>query len=345
MIRSVLFRIALGMAASLYLTGCTLSTAGDPVIPQTAASIPGAATAPVTSPGTMPSTSAAQTIASGTTTTTTTTSSTASTTPPVTTSPLTTAPVTQPGTTTTGGQDKPVRSGDAWDTATVRYWLKNGPGSKDYPDNKLVFLTFDDGPSSNVTPKVLDVLSANGVHGTFFYYTYGGLSSRAEIVRRTHAEGHAIAIHTSSHKYNVLYPKRRASVQAILRDANGAEEDVQAILGADWEASVYRFPGGSFSWQGSASAREAMTATRKALAAEGMEYIDWNAMTGDSHPGNKDKSPSGLVKYAIRTTREAWGDVIVLLMHDSSGSINTTKALQGVIDFYKAEGYEFGILK
>ena len=339
MIRSVLFRIALGMAASLYLTGCTLSTTADPLNPQTIASKPGTATFLTTTPGTAPSTSAASTTPVGTT------SPTASTTPPVTTSPLTTAPVTQPGTTTTGGQDKPVRSGDAWDTATVRYWLKNGPGSKDYPENKLVFLTFDDGPSSNVTPQVLDLLKANGVHGTFFYYTNGNLSSRAQIVRRTQAEGHAIAIHTSSHKYTQLYPKRRANVQAIIKDANGAEEDVQAILGADWEASVYRFPGGSFSWQGSSSARESMRAARKALTAEGMEYIDWNAMTGDSHPGNKDKSPAGLVNYAKRTTREAWGDVIVLLMHDSSGSLNTAKALQRVIDFYKAEGYEFGILK
>lgn len=238
-----------------------------------------------------------------------------------------------------------IKSGDAYDTATVRDWMKRGKEADYFPDKKLVFLTFDDGPSGNVTPKVLDVLKKNNVHGTFFYHTYGDLSSRADLVRRTVDEGHAIAIHTASHDYKKLYPKRKANVDAVVKDAQRATKNVQDILGANWQPSVYRFPGGSFSWTGTKTARNAMDDTKDALSDIGLEYIDWNALSGDSDLNNKDKSADGLVKYAIKTTKQAPGYIIVLLMHDAGHLPNSPKALQGIIDYYKENGYEFGILK
>ena len=238
-----------------------------------------------------------------------------------------------------------IKSGDAYDTATVRDWIKRGKEADYFPDKKLVFLTFDDGPSGNVTPKVLDVLKKNNVHGTFFYYTYGDLSSRADLVRRTADEGHAIAIHTASHDYKKLYPKRKANTEAVVKDAQRATKNVQDILGTSWQPSVYRFPGGSFSWTGTKTARKAMEDTKAALSDIGLEYIDWNALSGDSDLNNKDKSVDGLVKYTIKTTKQAPGYIIVLLMHDAGHLPNSPKALQGIIDYYKENGYEFGILK
>lgn len=238
-----------------------------------------------------------------------------------------------------------IKSGDAYDTATVRDWITRGKKADYYPDKKLVFLTFDDGPSGKVTPKVLDVLKKNNVHATFFYYTYGDLSNKADLVRRTADEGHTIAIHTASHDYKKLYPKRKANVEAVVKDAQRATKNVQDILGTDWQPSVYRFPGGSFSWTGTKTARQAMNATKDALSDIGLEYIDWNALSGDSDLNNKDKSADGLVKYAIKTTKQAPGYIIVLLMHDAGHLPNSPKALQGIIDYYKENGYEFGVLK
>jgi peptidoglycan/xylan/chitin deacetylase (PgdA/CDA1 family) len=59
-------------------------------------------------------------------------------------------------------------------------------------------LTFDDGPSNTNTPKVLDLLAQQGVHATFFVLG-SRVDSHPATVRRTGAEGHALANHTYRH--------------------------------------------------------------------------------------------------------------------------------------------------
>ncbi len=240
---------------------------------------------------------------------------------------------------------KDIKTGNAYDTATVRDWMWNRAEADYYPEQKLVFLTFDDGPSWNITPRILDVLKANSVNATFFYYTRGDLSSRADIVRRAVQEGNVIGIHTNSHNYSQLYPRRIPDKTAILEDVQAAIAKIRGILGADWNTGVYRFPGGSFSWTGTKEAKAVMNDTKSALADLGLQYLDWNALSGDSDTNNKDKSAAGLVRYTIKTTRNAAGHVIVLLMHDAGAISNGPEALQGIIDYYKKEGYEFGVLK
>lgn len=361
--------IMISLVSSMLLSGCALSTeglskpdaSGSTVPPQTSAAsgtrpvtTPAGTTSPVTAAPstTLPDTTAPDTTAPATTEPVTQPdppapdTTTPSTIAPETTGGTTTATTTTASTTTAKPADPAdVKSGDAYDTATVRNWMRLASKAAHYPEQKLVFLTFDDGPSSKVTPKILDVLKKNQVHATFFYYTHGDLSSRAAVVRRTAAEGHAIAIHTDSHKYNILYPNRKAKVEAIVKDAEKATGNIQAILGDDWKPSVYRFPGGSFSWTATASSKTAMANAKSALSDMGLEYIDWNAMSGDSDNNNKDHSPAGLLKYTIKTTKNVYGHVVVLLMHDANHTPNTPKALQGIIDYYRKNGYEFGILK
>ncbi|UUM11245.1 polysaccharide deacetylase [Clostridiaceae bacterium HFYG-1003] len=336
--------LAFSLFFALAATGCTLtagtvptpgSTSGSPAsVPVNPSNAPNITKPGVTQPATKPTTTPVTTTAAGSGQT------------PGTKPSTTTAGTTTAGSTTTNPiNPSDIKSGEAYDTATVRDWTRNASQAAYYPKQKLVFLTFDDGPSTKVTPLVLDVLKKNNVKATFFYYTHGDLSSRAGIVRRTADEGHAIAIHTASHNYKKLYPGRKANVEAILSDVRTATSNIQAVLGASWKPSVYRFPGGSFSWTGSTSARKAMTQAKQALGNMGLQYLDWNAMTGDADYNNRDKSPSGLVKYAVKTTKNAYGHVIVLLMHDADHLPNTPKALQGLIDYYREQGYEFGILK
>lgn len=265
-----------------------------------------------------------------------------------------TQPDTQPDTQPEATKPEPTNpinpadivTGHAYDTYTVRDWTWNASAADYYPEEeKLVFLTFDDGPSWTVTPKVLDILEANNVPGTFFYYTNGDLSDRKETVNRTLHSGHSIAIHTNSHDYGELYPDGKADVEAILSDVTRATNKIQAVLDEPWAPTVYRFPGGSFSWTGSDKTRKAMNEAKQALADKGLIYIDWNSLSGDSDTGNKDKSPEGLVNFTIQQTENAYGHVIVVLMHDAEHSKNTPKALQGIIDYFKEEGYTFGSLK
>ncbi len=360
-----LSKAMIAMIAAISLAGCTLDVGGAtkvvttgaaPGITVTQVTVPdkGSITQPVTIPDTMPDTTPA-------TTPDTTPDTTPGTTPDTT--PDTTAgttPDSTPGTTPdtmpdtqTASKPEPtnpidpadIRTGDAYDTWTVRDWMWNGSEADYYPEEKLVFLTFDDGPSWSVTPKVLDILEANDVPATFFYYTNGDLSDRRETIDRTLRGGHTIAIHTNSHVYSELYPKRRADVDAILRDATRATAKIRSVLDESWTPTVYRFPGGSFSWTGSDGAKRAMKEAKRALAEKGLIYLDWNAMSGDSDPSNKDKSPAGLVKFTIQQAKNARGHVIVVLLHDAEHSKNTPKALQGIIDHFRAEGYAFGRLK
>ena len=63
-----------------------------------------------------------------------------------------------------------------------------------------VYLTFDDGPDPQWTPRVLDVLDEAGVKATFF--AVGQQAQRSpDLVRRVHGAGHAIGNHTYSHRH------------------------------------------------------------------------------------------------------------------------------------------------
>src|SRR5580704_15417024 len=76
-------------------------------------------------------------------------------------------------------------------------------GRKSFPDTlplqrKELVLTFDDGPWSGTTPKVLDALKSECVRATFFQLGRN-VATNPAIARRELAEGHSLGHHTFSH--------------------------------------------------------------------------------------------------------------------------------------------------
>lgn len=205
-------------------------------------------------------------------------------------------------------------------------------------DRKIVFLTFDDGPSLKSTPKILDVLNKYNVKGTFFYYTMGDLKDRKDIIDKTIKEGHSIGLHSNSHKYSELYPGGTADIKAILDDYRKCIDKIRAVH-PGFDTDFCRLPGGAMSWNG-------MKKATKVLKQWGVDNIDWNTMTGDADNSNKDKSPEGLVAYMDKTVN-ALSDksIVVVLMHDADWVEHTPKALPQVIEYFKSRDYEFGIIK
>ena len=67
---------------------------------------------------------------------------------------------------------------------------------------KVVYLTFDDGPSAN-TEKVLDILKKENVKATFF--VTGNNPKYNHLMKRAKEEGHAIGLHTYTHDYSKVY--------------------------------------------------------------------------------------------------------------------------------------------
>ena len=106
---------------------------------------------------------------------------------------------------------------------------------------KVAFLTFDDGPSSNVTPKILDVLKKENIKATFF--VLGTMvKANPEVLKREKKEGHYIANHSYSHEYSKIYK----SSNAVLKEYNKTEEQIKRALGNEnYSSNLFRFPGGS----------------------------------------------------------------------------------------------------
>ncbi|NLF43119.1 MAG: polysaccharide deacetylase family protein, partial [Bacteroidales bacterium] len=63
---------------------------------------------------------------------------------------------------------------------------------------KVVYLTFDDGPTKEVTPLILDILALHKIKATFFVLGKNVLQN-PEIFQRILDEGHAVGNHTFSH--------------------------------------------------------------------------------------------------------------------------------------------------
>lgn len=89
-----------------------------------------------------------------------------------------------------------------------------------------VYLTFDDGPDPEWTPRVLDVLEQEDVKATFF--AIGQQAQRApDLMRRIHAAGHAVGNHTFSHRHPWFMSQRTARAQ--VRDGANALSDVLGV--------------------------------------------------------------------------------------------------------------------
>ena len=82
----------------------------------------------------------------------------------------------------------------------------------------------------------------------------------------------------------------------------------------------------------------------EALAAEGVHWIDWNCLTGDAEPKNRQpKDVAGMVKMATSAISEGL-KVSVMLAHDAEGKDMTVKAMPQIISAYKEAGYKFGVI-
>lgn len=200
---------------------------------------------------------------------------------------------------------------------------------------KVVYLTFDDGPSQ-MTSKILDVLEKNDVRATFF--VMGSSLERSgqagkQILKRSYEYGNAIANHSYSHDYNELYPNKTLDLEAFKADFEKSEQLLKNALGESFETKVWRCPGGHMSWNG-------MDKLQEYLDENDISSIDWNALTGDAE--GKAKTSDDLYNEAVKTSQGK--EMVVLLMHDASSKENTVNALQRIIDYYKDNGYEFRTL-
>ena len=194
---------------------------------------------------------------------------------------------------------------------------------------KIAFLTFDDGPSSHNTLKILDVLRNYKIKATFFIVGSAAEKNK-DILKAVVNDGHAIGNHTYSHEYKTIY----SSIPNFVNEIKKTDSILKDILGSDFSTRIVRFPGGAFQ-------SLAMSPFISELNNEGYVNIDWNAINGDGEGTNipSDKLVKRLKSTVLNQSH------LVILMHDSSTKQSTVEALPQIIEYLKAQGYEFATLK
>ncbi len=195
-------------------------------------------------------------------------------------------------------------------------------------EGKRVFLTFDDGPTKEVTPHILDILKEYDIKATFFVLGTNA-KKNSDIVKRAYEEGHYIANHGYSHKYSTIYK----SADTVLEEYNKTEQIIkEALENTNYSSHLFRFPGGAHGGPYETIKKKA----RKKLKQEGIAYLDWSALTYDSVGVNSKEK----ILQNLKSTINGWNNVVVL-MHDSADRKITYESLEDIIKYLKKEGYTF----
>ncbi|MFC5370372.1 polysaccharide deacetylase family protein [Arcanobacterium bovis] len=188
--------------------------------------------------------------------------------------------------------------------------------------HKVVYLTFDDGPS-NQTARLLDVLKAHNVKATFFVTGFGDLSLMA---REAH-EGHTVAIHTLTHNYRQVY----SSLDAYMADLDAINNIIEAQTGK--RSNLVRLPGGSSNTV-SRFNPGIMTTITNELTKRGFYYFDWNVESGDA--GSVHTADQVFTNVVQGIARH---DVSMVLQHDTKSY--SVDAVARIIEWGLANGYTF----
>lgn len=194
-------------------------------------------------------------------------------------------------------------------------------------EQKVVYLTFDDGPSKN-TQAVLDILQSYHVKATFF--VTGENSSFEDMIAKEYKEGNGIGIHTFSHNYGEIY----ASKEAYIEDMNKMNTIIEKQIGH--RVNIMRFPGGSSNTISRKYKNGIMKTLSQVLIAKGYQYYDWNASNGD---GNCYKTKQELIDTAKKEVGKQ--NSVMMLLHDGTGNKATVEALPSIIETLQKEGYKF----
>ena len=199
-------------------------------------------------------------------------------------------------------------------------------GTTDESEEKIVYLTFDDGPSSN-TKKILDILDKYDAKATFF--VTGNNKQYNYLIKTAHDKGHTIGLHTYTHDYARVYKSK----YSYFDDLNKLENMLKGILG--YSPKYIRFPGGSSNTISSAYKKGIMTYLTKEVQNRGYQYYDWNCDSTDASGNNV--AVSKLVKNATNCSENN----INILFHDTDAKDTTVEALPKIIKYYKDRGYKF----
>ena len=192
----------------------------------------------------------------------------------------------------------------------------------------IIYLTFDDGPSSDSTPQILDILEKKNVKATFFVLHYS--EQNEHLIKREYSNGHTVALHGYTHNYSEVYQSADSCIENFKKIQN------QVLQTTGFKSNIIRFPGGSSNTISKKYCEGVMTELSQRVIDEGFRVFDWNVDSNDAgHAKNSDAIFEN-VTTGIKPDRKN-----VVLMHDFFGNQKTIDALEGIINFGQENGYVF----
>ncbi|MFJ7666359.1 polysaccharide deacetylase family protein [Lysinibacillus sp. NPDC097195] len=182
-------------------------------------------------------------------------------------------------------------------------------------NEKIIALTFDDGPHKKYTPEILDILAKYQAKSTFFIVGENA-EKNSEIVQRMYEDGHELAIHTYTHPL-------RTNVPNLLKEIKQTHDTIYGITG--YTPTLFRPVEGQYT--------DGMI---EAVAKEGYKVVMWSW-----HQDTMDwKSPG--VNKIVNTVLKGAKEGNIVLFHDGGGDRGqTVKALEKILAELDKQGYKF----
>lgn len=190
------------------------------------------------------------------------------------------------------------------------------------PPGKVIYLTFDDGPSC-YTEKLLQILEKYDAKATFFVIN----SDYTDVIAKISEQGHSVGIHSATHDYRKIY----ASEDAFTSDLKQMQDIIYEKTGIN--TFLMRFPGGSSNTV-SRFNKGIMTRLTDTVEEMGFQYFDWNVDSGDASGATSANQVAQNVISAVQGK-----DISIVLQHDSKSF--SVDAVEQILRWGKENGYSF----
>lgn len=180
------------------------------------------------------------------------------------------------------------------------------------PSKPVIALTFDDGPNTTTTPKVLEVLEKYNVRASFFVIGNNINDESAKVMQTAHAYGHEINNHSQTHSY-----MNRMTTEEIQAEIKYVDDLVEKYTGE--KTKFFRPP--------YIAVNSTLHDAVDIPFICGMGCNDWDANVS--------------VDERVSKTVEQVEDGVIILLHDADGNYQTVEALERIIPQLLDEGYQF----
>lgn len=189
-------------------------------------------------------------------------------------------------------------------------------------DEKILYLTFDEGSSDTYTSEIVDILNQNDVKATFFF-CQGFMKSNPDLMKKIAQSGHSVGNHTANH-YSMPSLATRTNFEKYVNEIEDNEKTYKEITGVEMD-KVYREPKGEYSYR-----------SLQIIYDLGYKSFFWSA---DHYDFDYDVSKT---KALEELTKRYHNGAIYLIHPKNKGNY---EAMDEFIKNMKELGYSFGLVR